>query len=98
MVQVHAPRGVEVRVLSWAPRFKFGAIRRSRKTPSILVITGFFVFLRVEAPPFESKLDIAFRNEALAPDGQSLSCAPVRTAQRPGCSDIAVPAWRKENF
>ncbi len=33
MVQVHAPQGVEVRVLSWAPRFKFGAIRRSPENP-----------------------------------------------------------------
>jgi hypothetical protein len=33
-----------------------------RKTPSILVITGFFCFLRFDIPPFEPRLEIAFRN------------------------------------
>ena len=40
---------VEVRVLSWAPRFKFEEVR---KTPSILVITGFFVFSRSGLPGY----------------------------------------------
>src|ERR1700722_7441750 len=44
MVQVHAPQGVEVRVLSWAPTGSPEQSEDVRETPQSFVPAGFFVF------------------------------------------------------
>src|SRR5471030_736470 len=103
MVQVHAPQGVEVRVLSWAPTDSSKKYEKPRKA---LSLRG-FLFLGeprcsrnvrrfyVRMPASEQRQNQA---EALPPLGRPgpFLGAYVRTAQRLGCSDIAVPAPGKK--